>query len=109
MTPDRPVFRTRLCDLLAIDYPILQSGMGLIAGPDLVAEVSHAGGLGIVAGFMLNADQLRAAIRDVRARTRRPFGVNLWLSSDLRSAAAPAPPSDASIRAVQAALNPIHA
>src|SRR5215813_2496789 len=47
------VFRTRLCELLAIDYPVLQSGMGLIAGPDLVAEVSGAGALGIVAGFML--------------------------------------------------------
>jgi len=79
MTSQRVVFRTSLCDLLGIDYPILQSGMGLIAGPDLVAEVSAAGGLGIVAGFMLTADQLRAAIRTVRAKTNRPFGVNLWL------------------------------
>ena len=68
MTSRRVVLRTALCDLLGIDYPILQSGMGLIAGPDLAAEVSKAGGLGIVAGFMLTADQLRAAIRDVRAR-----------------------------------------
>ena len=109
MTAGRLGFRTRLCDLLAIDYPILQSGMGLIAGPDLVAEVSGAGALGIVAGFMLGADQLRAAIRDVRARTDRPFGVNLWLSSDLRSAGASGAPSDESIQAVQAALNPMRA
>lgn len=109
MTSGRVVFRTRLCDLLAIDYPVLQSGMGLIAGPDLVGEVSRAGALGIVAGFMLSADQLRAAIRDVRTRTNRPFGVNLWLSSDLRSAGTAAAPSDESIQAVQAALNPIRA
>jgi len=109
MTAGRPEFRTRLSDLLAIDYPILQSGMGLIAGPDLVAEVSGAGALGIVAGFMLSADQLRAAIRDVRTRTNRPFGVNLWLSSDLRSVGASGAPSDASIQAVQAALNPMRA
>jgi nitronate monooxygenase len=83
--------------------------MGLIAGPDLVGEVSGAGALGIVAGFMLTADQLRAAIRDVRSRTNRPFGVNLWLSSDLRSAGAAASPSDDSIQALQAALNPIRA
>jgi nitronate monooxygenase len=109
MTTDRLVFRTRLCDLLAIEYPVLQSGMGLIAGPDLVAQVSGAGALGIVAGFMLSADQLRAAIREVRARTNRPFGVNLWLSSDLLRAGAAAAPSDDSIQAVQAALNPIRA
>ena len=110
MTTGRLVLRTRLCDLLAIDYPVLQSGMGLIAGPDLVAEVSGAGALGIVAGFMLGADQLRAAIREVRARTNRPFGVNLWLSSDLRTeGGAAAAPADDSIQAVQAALNPIRA
>jgi nitronate monooxygenase len=109
MTTGRLVFRTRLCDLLAIDYPVLQSGMGLIAGPDLVAEVSGAGALGIVAGFMLSADQLRAAIREVRARTNRPFGVNLWLSADLRTTGAAAAPTDDSIQAVQAALNPIRA
>src|SRR5262245_55622462 len=108
MASGRLVFRTRLCDLLGIDYPVLQSGMGLIAGPDLVAEVSGAGGLGIVAGFMLGADPLRAAIREVRTRTNRAFGVNLWLSADLRSAEAGAP-SDESIQAVQAALNPIRA
>ncbi len=73
-----------MCDLLGIDYPILQSGMGLIAGPDLVAAVCEAGRLGIVAGFMLSADQLRAAIQAVRVKTNGPFGVNLWLSSDLR-------------------------
>jgi nitronate monooxygenase len=81
--------------------------MGLIAGPDLAAEVSKAGGLGIVAGFMLTADQLRAAIRDVRAKTSRPFGVNLWLSADLRPPAAEV--SGESVQQVQAALNPMRA
>jgi nitronate monooxygenase len=81
--------------------------MGLIAGPDLVAEVSGAGGLGIVAGFMLSADQLRATIRAVRAKTNRPFGVNLWLSSDLRPPAPAAAVSDESARRVKAALNPM--
>jgi NAD(P)H-dependent flavin oxidoreductase YrpB (nitropropane dioxygenase family) len=78
MTSRRIVFRTSVCDLLGIEYPILQSGMGLIAGRDLVAAVCEAGGLGIVAGFMLSADQLRAVIRAVRVKTNRPFGVNLW-------------------------------
>ena len=45
----RDVLRTALCDLLGIEYPIIQSGMGNVAGPDLVAEVSRAGGLGVLA------------------------------------------------------------
>ena len=107
MTSRRIVFRTSVCDLLGIDYPILQSGMGLIAGPDLVAAVCEAGGLGIVAGFMLSADQLRAVIRAVRVKTNRPFGVNLWLSSDLRPPTPAAAISDESAQRVQAALNPM--
>ena len=109
MTSSRLVLRTRLCDVLGIDYPVLQSGMGLIAGADLVAAVSGAGALGIVAGFMLGADPLRAAIRDVRAGTKRPFGVNLWLSADLRPSGAAGKPSDEIVEKVQAALNPIRA
>src|SRR5215471_14531031 len=65
--------RTALCDLLGIRYPILQSGMGGVAGPDLVAEVSRAGGLGILAGLRLTRDQLREGIRRVRQLTDRPF------------------------------------
>ena len=72
-------FRTSLCELLGIEYPILQSGMGSVAGPDLVAEVSNAGGLGILAGLRLTGEDLRRRIRQVRELTDRPFGVNLWL------------------------------
>ena len=76
-------FRTALCDLLGIEYPILQSGMGSVAGSDLVAEVSRAGGLGILAGLRLSPDELRLRIREVRERTDKPFGVNLWLHAEL--------------------------
>ena len=107
MNTRRPVFRTKVCGLLGIEYPILQSGMGGIAGPDLVAEVSNAGGLGILAGLLLSADQLRQAIRETRTKTNQPFGVNLLLPADLR----PPVPSewidDATTHAVQAALNPM--
>jgi nitronate monooxygenase len=75
--------RTPLTDLLGIDVPILQSGMGGVAGPDLAAEVSNAGGLGILAGFRLHADELRRQIRRLRELTNRPFGVNLWLHPDV--------------------------
>jgi len=84
MSASHPVFHTRLCDLLGIDYPILQSGMGTVAGPELAAAVSNAGGLGILAGFLLPADQLREAIRALRRQTDKPFGVNLLLPPEVR-------------------------
>jgi nitronate monooxygenase len=78
------VIHTDLCDLLGVEYPILQSGMRRVAGPELVAEVSNAGGLGILAGLMARAEELRRQIRRVRELTDRPFGVNLWLHTELR-------------------------
>ena len=76
--------RTGLCDLLSIDYPLIQSGMKRIAGPELVAEVCRAGGLGVLAGLGVTAADLRAQIRRVRELTDRPFGVNLWLHDELQ-------------------------
>jgi nitronate monooxygenase len=99
------MLRTALCDLLGIEYPILQSGMGGIAGPELVAEVSRAGGLGILAGFTVPADELRQRIRRVRELTDRPFGVNLWLHTELRPPTDPATIPDHTLRGVQGVLN----
>ena len=98
-------FRTALCDLLGIDYPIVQSGMGAIAGPELVAEVSRAGGLGILAGLNVPPDDLRAMIRRVRELTNRPFGVNLWLHRALRPPVDPDTVSDETLRGAQGMLN----
>jgi nitronate monooxygenase len=53
--------------------------MSRVAGPDLVAAVGRAGGLGILAALRLEPDELRAQIRQIRAATAAPFGVNLWL------------------------------
>jgi nitronate monooxygenase len=99
------IFRTALCDLLGIEYPILQSGMGGVAGPELVAEVSRAGALGILAGLSVPPDELRARIRRVRELTDRPFGVNLWLHSELRPPTDPATIPDSTLRGAQGALN----
>ena len=97
--------RTSLCDLLGIEYPILQSGMGGVAGPELVAEVSRAGGLGILAGLRLNAEQLRQGIARVRQLTDRPFGVNLWLHTQLLPPVDPAALPAATVQQVQGTLN----
>ncbi|MGA7910573.1 MAG: nitronate monooxygenase [Candidatus Dormiibacterota bacterium] len=67
---------TPVCDLLGIDVPILQAGMAGCTTPELVAAVSNAGGLGIIGGLRMSADQLRNDIRRVRELTTRPFGVN---------------------------------
>jgi NAD(P)H-dependent flavin oxidoreductase YrpB (nitropropane dioxygenase family) len=71
------VLRTPACELLGIRYPIVQTGMGWVAGARLTAATSAAGGLGILASATMTYPQLRDAIADVRARTDRPFGVNL--------------------------------
>jgi NAD(P)H-dependent flavin oxidoreductase YrpB (nitropropane dioxygenase family) len=68
---------TPACDLLGIRYPIVQTGMGWVAGARLTAATSSAGGLGIIASATMTLDELRRAISDVKDRTDRPFGVNL--------------------------------
>jgi nitronate monooxygenase len=101
--------RTPLCDLLGIEHPILQAGMAGAAGPELVAAVSGAGGLGILPGLNVPPDRLREQIRKIRALTDRPFGVNLWLHTDMW------PPADvsrvpaASVAAIRVTLDGIRA
>ncbi len=73
--------RTPLCPLLGIEEPILQGGMAWIADASLAGAVSKAGGLGIISAMNAGADYLREQIRQVRAATDRPFGVNIMLMS----------------------------
>jgi len=72
---------TRLCTLLGIRYPIVQTGMGWVAGPRLAAATSNAGGLGILASATMNLDELRGAVAEMKTRTHQPFGVNLRTDS----------------------------
>jgi nitronate monooxygenase len=83
----RPVLRTRICDLLGMEYPILLAGMGPtvgesnhgIAGPELVAAVSNAGGLGVLGGTGYGPAEMEQAITEIRALTDRAFGVDILL------------------------------
>ena len=68
---------TELCDLFGVQHPIVQTGMGWVAGPRLTQATSNAGGLGILAGATLTPEQFTPAIREIKERTDRPFGVNL--------------------------------
>lgn len=76
-----PALRTRLCRLAGVRYPIVQTGMGWVAGPRLVAATASAGALGILASATMSLDELRRAIDEVRSRTDAPFGVNLRTDS----------------------------
>lgn len=68
---------TRFCDLVGVRYPIVQTGMGWVAGPRLVAATAEAGALGILASATMTFDELAVALDEVRSRTDLPFGVNL--------------------------------
>ena len=69
--------KTPLCDLLGVDYPIVQTGMGWVAGPELVGGTSNAGGFGILGAATMEIDDMQASIKTVKSLTSQPFGVNL--------------------------------
>jgi NAD(P)H-dependent flavin oxidoreductase YrpB (nitropropane dioxygenase family) len=73
----KPVLRTRACELFGVEYPIVQTGMGWVAGARLTSATSAAGGLGILASATMTFDELKKAIHEVKDRTDKPFGVNL--------------------------------
>ncbi len=78
------MLRTPLCDLLGIEVPIIQAGMGwdkegMTTPAELVAAVSNAGGLGVVGGSPMRPELIRERIRQVKALTKKPFGVDITL------------------------------
>src|SRR5579859_1798716 len=88
----RPILRTPLCELLGIEYPIILAGMGAgnnggAAGPELVAAVSEAGGLGVLGGTGRDLDEFHAACAEIRRLTKKPFGVDLLLPATAPPAA----------------------
>lgn len=71
--------KTRITELFGIEYPIIMSGMSWISVPKMVAAVSEAGGLGILATGPLDAKQTREAVKEIRSLTDKPFGGNASL------------------------------
>lgn len=69
--------KTPLTDLIGIEHPVVQTGMGWVAGARLVSATSNAGGLGILASATMTIDELANAIKKVKAATDKPFGVNI--------------------------------
>jgi enoyl-[acyl-carrier protein] reductase II len=73
--------KSKLCDILNIQYPILQGGMAWVATSELAAAVSNAGGLGIIGAGHMPPDVLRGEIQKTKALTNKVFGVNIMLMS----------------------------
>ncbi|WP_194817080.1 nitronate monooxygenase family protein [Nocardia sp. XZ_19_385] len=68
---------TPLTELVGIEHPIVQTGMGWVAGPSLVSATANAGGLGILASATMTFEELEAAIAKTKSQTDKPFGVNI--------------------------------
>ncbi len=75
------MFKTEICELLGIEYPIFQGGMAWLGTAELVAAVSEAGGLGLIGAGSMPGEVLRQEIRKVKERTNKPFGCNIMLMS----------------------------
>lgn len=75
------MFRSRICDLLDIEYPLFQGGMAWVSDAKLASAVSNAGGIGIIAAGSADAVFVRAQVEEAHTLTSRPFGVNVMLMS----------------------------
>ena len=73
------MFKTEICDIFNIEYPIILGGMLWVGKADLVAAVSEAGGLGLLGAGGMTIEEISAELKQVRQKTQKPFGVNIPL------------------------------
>ena len=71
--------KTRITNLLTIDYPIIQAGMVWVSGWKLASAVSNCGGLGLIGAGSMKTDLLKEHLQKCKAATNKPFGVNVPL------------------------------
>ncbi len=74
-----PALNTRLCEIFGIRYPIIQTAMGWVATPELVAATSNAGAIGFLAAATIRSEEIDGWISRVKELTDRPFGVNFLM------------------------------
>lgn len=79
--------KTRIQELLGLEYPIFQGGMAWVANADLAAAVSNGGGLGVIAAGNMPPELLDREIKRAKSMTDRPFAVNIMLMSPTAEAA----------------------
>ena len=75
------MIKSRVCEMLGIQYPVFQGGMAWVADASLAAAVSNAGGLGLISSINAGTEAVRNEIRKCREMTDRPFGVNIMLQA----------------------------
>lgn len=73
------MFKTEVCEILGIEYPIILGGMLWVGGGRLTAAVSDAGGFGLLGAGGLTLEQMEAELEKIRKTTDKPFGVNVPL------------------------------
>ena len=75
------MIKSRICEILGIEYPIFQGGMAWVADAELAAAVSNAGGLGLISAINAGTEAVRNEIRKCKTLTDKPFGVNIMLQT----------------------------
>lgn len=75
------MIKSRICEILGIEYPLFQGGMAWIADASLASAVSNAGGLGLISSINAGTEAVRAEIRKCKELTDKPFGVNIMLQA----------------------------
>lgn len=75
------MIKSRICEILGIEYPIIQGGMAWVADAELAAAVSNAGGLGLISAINAGTEAVRDEIRKCKTLTDKPFGVNIMLQA----------------------------
>ena len=75
------MIKSRICEMLGIQYPVFQGGMAWVADASLAAAVSNAGGLGLISSINAGTEAVRNEVRKCREMTDRPFGVNIMLQA----------------------------
>ncbi len=74
------MFRTEICEILNIEYPIILGGMVWVGKADLTAAVSEAGGLGLLGAGGMSIEEIESELAQVKKKTSKPFGVNIPLA-----------------------------
>lgn len=75
------MIKSRICQMLGIEYPVIQGGMAWVADASLASAVSNAGGLGLISSINAGTEAVRNEIRKCRELTDKPFGVNIMLQA----------------------------
>jgi enoyl-[acyl-carrier protein] reductase II len=79
------MLKTKICDILGIEHPIILGGMAYIGDPVLCAAVSEAGGMGVLGSGNIPVSEIGTAIEKIKDLTDKPFGLNIFMKAPMNS------------------------